>query len=213
MIRRSAKKNGKMYYYYHCSTFKNKKGCSSHLINSEKLENAVLNSIRNQIELLVEAKEILEKVTVSAKNGHGMKVINTQLESLETELNRYNSLKAKLYQDWVEQIVSEEEYGEISERFTKKINDIQISITELAKKKERKLSNSVSPQEWYEKFEQYQNAQSLDRKMIVTLVEKIVVYSKDEIEIHFNYADEMQEMVEYVSEQSSLVEGKERCAV
>ncbi|HIT91056.1 MAG TPA: recombinase family protein [Candidatus Merdenecus merdavium] len=213
MIRRSATKNGKKYYYYHCSTSKNRKGCSSHLINSENLEKAVLNSIRNQIELLVDAKEVVGKVTVSAMNGRGMKIINTQMKSLEAEINRYGALKAKLYQDRVEQIVSEEEYGEISERFTKKINDIRKSYTELEKKKERKLSNGVSPQEWYEKFEQYENVQSLDRKMIITLVEKIVVYSKDKIEVHFNYADEMQEMMEYAAEQRESLEGKERCAV
>lgn len=49
--------------------------------------------------------------------------------------------------------------------------------------------------------------------MIVTLVEKIVVYSKDKIEVHFNYADEIQEMMEYDEEQGSSMEEKARCAV
>ena len=47
-------------------------------------------------------------------------------------------------------------------------------------------------------FKKYENIQSLDRKAVVTLIEQIIVYSKEQIEIQFKYSDEMQEMIEAV---------------
>ena len=47
-------------------------------------------------------------------------------------------------------------------------------------------------------FKKYKNIQSLDRKAVVTLIEQIIVYSKEQIEIQFKYSDEMQEMIEAV---------------
>lgn len=47
-------------------------------------------------------------------------------------------------------------------------------------------------------FQKYKNIQSLDRKAVVTLIEQIIVYSKEQIEIQFKYSDEMQEMIEAV---------------
>ena len=51
---------------------------------------------------------------------------------------------------------------------------------------------------WIEDFKKYKNIQSLDRKAVVTLIEQIIVYSKEQIEIQFKYSDEMQEMIEAV---------------
>ena len=51
---------------------------------------------------------------------------------------------------------------------------------------------------WIEDFKKYKNIQSLDRKAVVTLIEQIIVYSKEQIEIQFKYCDEMQEMIEAV---------------
>ena len=51
---------------------------------------------------------------------------------------------------------------------------------------------------WIEDFKKYKNIQSLDRKAVVTLIEQIIVYSKEQIEIQFKYSDEMQEMMEAV---------------
>ena len=41
-----------------------------------------------------------------------------------------------------------------------------------------------------------QNITQLDRKAVVTLIDKVIVYGKDRLEICFKYADEIQEMTE-----------------
>ena len=55
LVRRTTTKKGKKYFYYHCSTYKRKEGCSSHNISDIKLRKAVLEAIRSQVALIVKA--------------------------------------------------------------------------------------------------------------------------------------------------------------
>ena len=61
MVKRSTTKKGKKYCYYHCSTYKNKEGCSSHLVSEKMIYEVVLDSVKKQIALLIEAEKIIQK--------------------------------------------------------------------------------------------------------------------------------------------------------
>ena len=43
-------------------------------------------------------------------------------------------------------------------------------------------------------FKKYQNIKKLERSIVVTLIDSIIIYGKNEISIRFHYQDEMQEM-------------------
>ena len=72
-------------------------------------------------------------------------------------------------------------------------------------KKKRMLSNEMRTQQWVTEFKQYRNIKSLDRKTVVMLIDRIVVYSTDRIEIHFNYEDEITEFVKYAFANGDLL--------
>ena len=44
--------------------------------------------------------------------------------------------------------------------------------------------------------------------MTVMLIERIVVYSSDRIEIHFNHADEMTELISYAFASKDAMQGE-----
>ena len=54
----------------------------------------------------------------------------------------------------------------------------------------------MSNQTWIEDFKKYRNIQNLDRKTVITLIDRIIVFNKDRIEIRFKYMDVMQMLLE-----------------
>lgn len=112
MIRRSTAKKNKVYYYLHCSSYRNGEGCTSHIINEDKLLQAVIVFVKKQLALLVEADRILQHIEELPKEQFGVKALNTQLIELEKEISRYCDLKERLYQDMVGGIIDKEEYAE-----------------------------------------------------------------------------------------------------
>lgn len=208
MVRRAVRKKEKRYFYYHCSTFKNGEGCTSHNISDAKLQKTVLEVIQKQIALLIKADAIIEQIENIPQQQFGVKVIESQIKTLNMEVQKYKDLKSNLYQDMVDEIITREEYRDIKQTFTRKMEIAEESIRELETKKRRMLSNEMRTEKWMEEFKNCKNIKTLDRRVVVMLIEKIVVYSSDRIEIHFNHADEMKELIEYALEHEENVQRK-----
>lgn len=196
MIRRTVTKNGKKYQYYHCSTYKNGGGCTPHMINSEKLTESVLAAIRHQVTLLVEAEKVLSNAELASGEHIGIKILDSQITALEAELERYSNLKIRLYQDLCDDVVSREEYGEMNTRFAQKIKEAQDKIQKIREKKQEALKHDTLLPTWLEEFKQYEHIKTLERRVVVELIDHIDVHSKTEIEIHFCFEDELHSITE-----------------
>lgn len=208
MVRRVVKKKGKQYRYYHCSTYKNKGGCTSHNISDAKLQKVVLEAIQKQIALLVQADAIMAQIENIPQQQFGVKLLDPQIRTLNAEVQKYKDLRNNLYQDMVDGIITREEYRDIKQTFTRKMERAEESIRELETKKRRLLSNEMRTQKWVEEFKNCRNIESLDRKVTVMLIERIVIYSSDRIEIHFNHADEMTELISYAFANKDAMQGE-----
>ena len=212
MIRRCSTKKEKTYYYYHCSTHKNGEGCSSHLISSDKLQDMILWQIRQQVELLVNAEMIISAADNLPNEQFQVKFLNEQMGKLNAEIEKYEDLKTKLYQDLREGTVAQDEYKDLQERFSRKLIEAKSSLAEIEEKKARLTLKGLCEQQWLKDMKEYRNIMVLERKIVTALIEKVVVYSKDHIEIIFRYADEM-EIVIAAAEAQAAREEDRRTAV
>lgn len=191
MIRRTVTKKGKKYQYYHCSTYKNGGDCTPHMINGEKLEGSVLAAIRHQVALLVEAEQVLSHANLASGEQIGVKILDGQINALEAELERYRNLKVRLYQDFCDDVVSKEEYSEMNARFAQKIKEAQDKIQAIQDKKQEAVKHDTMLPGWLEELKQYQHIKTLERRVVVELIDHIDIHSKEEIEIHFCFEDEL----------------------
>ncbi len=196
MVRRSAAKKNKVYYYLHCSSYRNGEGCTSHIISEEKLTQTVLVFIKTQLALLVEADNILKHITELPKEQFGVKALNTQIVELDKEIERYCDLKERLYRDMVGGVIDKEEYAEYNQRFSFKLEEARKAKDELEVKKARLLSTDVHLRPWMEEFKKISTLETLGRKEMVMLINRVLVFSKDRIEIHLNFEDEIYECIE-----------------
>ena len=196
MIRRSTTKNGKTYYYLHCSSYRNGEGCTSHIISENKLIESVIEAVKAQLGILLEAENILRSVGEVQKEQYGVKALNTQLIELEKEYERYCDLKERLYRDMTEGVIDREEYAEYNQRFSAKTEEIKKSQKLLEEKKVRLMSTDIRLRPWLEDFKRIGKLETLGRKELVLLINRVVVFGKDNIVVHLNYEDEICEFVE-----------------
>ena len=120
-----------------CSTYKRKEGCSSHNISDIKLRKAVLEAIRSQVALIVKADEIIAQIENLPQQQFGVKILDTQMKTLHKEIQKYEELKANLYQDMVDKIISREEYRELKQNFSKKIESAKVSNERIGREEKK----------------------------------------------------------------------------
>lgn len=195
MIRRTSRRGDKAYVYYHCSTYKNTKNCTSHLFSADKLEAIVLQSVRTQIGWLAAADTILKQIDRINEEQVSIRVLTTQIEAQDEEIDRFQNLKTKVYTDMLDEIITQEEYNIYHARFSEKLNNAKEKKKQLLEKKHRLLANKVHLKPWVEDFKQYQNIAKLERNVVVKLIEHIEIGSKSEVIIRYHHACEMEEML------------------
>ena len=121
-----------------------------------------------------------------------MKFLNEQVGKLNAEIEKYAELKTSLFQDLHDGTIVQDDYKELQERFNRKIVEAKKSLEKIEEKKSRLTLKGLSNLKWLKDMKEYRNITTLDRKIVTALIEKVVVYSKEQIEIIFRYADEME---------------------
>lgn len=200
MIRRSIRKpNGKIYAYYDCQNNKNGSGCCSHLINENKIAEAVLAAVQEQVALLADVDDLIAKAPDKATFKPGLRDVTKQIDALGDEILRYSELKAKLYRDRQNELIGKDEYELLSAKFTGKVSTARSALKELEEKKLSIQESDVSDLSWLNSFREFRNIKTLDRRTVVTLIDWIDVYDKNHIEIRFRHDDEIREILEWLN--------------
>ena len=200
MVRRMTSKNGKRYFYLHCSTYKNHGGCTSHIISESKLYDVVLKALQQEIAAISKIEDRLHEIDQIPRDQRKIKSFHNQIAMLEKEMEKYTELRRQLYEDMTSGIVDKEEYLEFNRTFTQKIEAAQTSQMEARRQMELLLNIEVSQLPWIEMFKKYMNLQELNRRVLVELVEKIIVIDKTQIVIRFRFQEQIDSVLTYCDE-------------
>ena len=202
MVRRRVSKGDKKYSYFHCSTYKSGKGCSSHLFSAKQLEEIVTDTIRKQIALFLRAQSIIEAIDRIPQEQSRVKRIVQQMDELQKEINRYRGFKTKAYEDMLEGIIDKDEFVFMKRTFTDKINAAEARYQHLQIEKASAVSDKKYLKPWIENLKKYQNIEKLERPIVVALIEQIIIYDKENIVIKMHFEDEMQDVIRLARETS-----------
>ncbi len=202
LIRRNGyrRADGETAHWFICSTYKNKKNCSPHNVSENIIESVVLKAVRNQAAMLFESEQVIGEIGNLSENSTDTSIYDSRIRKAEEEERKYLNLKMRLYRDMREGIVSQEEYMDMLERFTEKAEAAR------ARKEMTQESRWMMPDGCVNKsgrranFEAARGITELDRNTVVTLIDKVIVHSRDNIEVVFRYADEMANYAAFTQE-------------
>ena len=133
------------------------------------------------------------------KNERRLKSVEEHLKMLGQEEQKYQTLRRQLYEDMSSGIVSKEEYKEFSHSFNEKVETIRKAKAEMNRQRDCLNNLDVEHLPWIEDFKSYQNLTSLNRRVLVELVESITVYDKEHIHIQYRFDQEIRNVLEYCS--------------
>ena len=202
MIRRSSGQSKYKYYYYHCSTYKSGKGCSPHLMNCKKVEKVVLNALKKHIILVDKIESLIAGANNASMDRACVKLITKQEEHLKEEIEHYGNMKAKLYRDMVDGIISKSEFAELNERFSKSRTTVEETLNGVIERKNMILNDQFRLLPWVENLKKYRDISELTRSVVISTIESVVIHDDKVVEIHFLFEDEVNELLEIAEERS-----------
>lgn len=198
MVRKAVPSGGRKYYYYVCSTNKHSRECSSHSVSEKKLTEKVLHAVQSQIEIVCRMDEFLSYIDKLPEHQRTVFNYDAQIEQLQQEIQKYKRMKMKLYEDLSDGIIDVKEYQEYRSSFSQRIAEKEQTLERLEHERMEAVEGNRGCNLWMKEFQRYQNVQELNRQMITSLVDKIMVYNDGSMEVVFRYADEIAMLLEKI---------------
>ena len=196
MIRKTQKAKGKAYVYYNCGNNKRTHECNPHSFSEAKLTEIVFHAIHDQIEVVLHLDKVLCFIDSLPQRNRKVFSYEAQMTRLEDEIQRYKKLELGLYENFVEGIINKAEYTDFRENYRGLIEEKQEAVKRLKREQQDAAAMGSQNRAWVQVFAQYENVQELDRRILLALVDKILIYEDKKVEIVFRYRDEFARAME-----------------
>lgn len=191
MRRTKEVRRGRTRYYFYCASAYDRpwEGCSRSCIVDHKIFDLVLEQVRLQVDLAVEAEAFRKRMerAGAAPDQHIRQ--KEELARAKGELERCIYQKMDLYRQMKQGILTKERFLEEKEGYALQVKSLKKEIEEQQQAIEA-LERSIHLEDrWLNAFLAFRDAKELTRDMAVELLEKVQVYGDERVHIRFKFRD------------------------
>lgn len=176
MVRRVNRYKGKERVHFICATGNRGLGCTRHSVLEEELAAAVRQGLGLQRELVLDGPGLQARAEGVEVNFGELSKLEQETARLYREEEKYLSVESRLEEDLAAGILSQED----CKIFRRIYEEQQVRIREMARRQELALDilriSGETSQRRLERFRENFQFPELDRDMLVTFVDRILVY-------------------------------------
>ena len=195
-------KKGRKYAYYICPNSCKGGHCAKRRISEEKLEETVLSFLRLQIGVILDIDRAMEEVDALSWEKRELRKLDAEIEVQEEEVRKNSSLKVDAYEDFRENLIDRDDLKQIRDELTRRIRAAEDAIRILNSQKDELKDGLNTQQSWLAQFRDYGNIDSLTRAVVVTLIDRILLFPDKRIRIILRNQDQIQNAVGFLRSQN-----------
>ena len=200
MIRKTVPSTKKKYVYYVCAAHKNEKTCFAH---------SVLEALKQHIQDVIDLSDLLELTDTAKLQQAGVQKLKARFEKKQAEIDRYQTLLRSLYENLTDGIIDRSEYQDFKQNYAKRRAEAEEQADMIREEMNRELDNFSEGRGWMEQFRRHRNIEALDRAIVVSLIERILIFRDRRVEIVYRWHNEFQWQADLLAKaQQALPEKK-----
>ena len=166
--------------YFVCNTYK-KKGkdnCSSHHIRYDALYDKILSDLNEMIRVVQNNKEAFAetvKARIGGSSDEERQIITKEAEDLEKRLGELSKKFDMLYNDRLDGLISDKKFKEMSARWESEQEQLSERLEQIEEELRTENEKTFNLDRFTELICQYEHIDTLDKEVLNSLVDKIVV--------------------------------------
>lgn len=184
-------KRGAWYAFYECSGSVNRRydPCTTHYIRQDTLEVNVLAAIQLQVKAALDYDRLLDKLRGSEGEKDIRDRLNAQITSLNLKLSGLSKKRTRLYEDYAEGLLDEEEYTFAKKSYDEQYADYSRRLDEAVQRRS-KFSEAMSvDNKWITLMKSVSSATQLSKDLVDESVELVKVHENGAVELVMKYGD------------------------
>ena len=171
--------------YFSCSTHKNGKGCTTHLIRVCVINKLVLENLRQVTRYAREHKDDFLKMVYRTKEQVIKNKEKKKLSALRQAENRHRMLDTliqRIYEDNVAGKISDERFRKMMDAYEHEQEELAKKITELAASIRKSETLTVNADYFLKLVNKYTDITELTTQIIREFIRKIIVYQAEKVD-------------------------------
>lgn len=163
--------------------------CTPHSMNYDKLEQAVLDDIKNICSIYVSDTNFENQVEEAKKKNDRKEKLKKDIRSMDKKIEKTTLNLDKLYMDNLNEVITIEMYNRMSLKLSEEIDNLKLKKIE-----SNSLLNNIDSndskkekEETLEKIKEFLSFEKPPREMIVNLIDKIIIDENKNVEIFYNF--------------------------
>ncbi len=190
MVRKTVPSGDKKYVYYICSAHKQHKACSPHRMRDTALEEVVLDTTRQYIRDVVDLNNLLSMTDTAPLRTAEAQKVQRQLDKKRSEYERLQKLLMSLYENLADGIIDKDEYGKLKQNYAARSAECEKQMDAMQDSLIQIREHGGEHRAWMAQFKKHLNISALERSILIGLVERILIYKENRVEVQFRYKDE-----------------------
>ena len=207
MVRKTVPSGKRKYVYYVCAAHKEHKTCSAHSLRDTALDEIVLEALKKHIRDVIDLADLLELTDTAQLQQAGVRKLQARLDRKREEIDRNQALLGTLYESLADGLIDRDEYQDLKKTYSRRRSEAEAQAEAIQEEMSRELEQE--DRGWMEQFRKHRNITELERSIIVTLVERILIFRGHRVEIIYRWHNEFRSQMDLLLQAQNLSSGKE----
>ena len=207
MVRKTVPSGKRKYVYYVCAAHKEHKTCSAHSLRDTALDEIVLEALKKHIRDVIDLADLLELTDTAQLQQAGVRKLQARLDRKREEIDRNQALLGTLYESLADGLIDRDEYQDLKKTYSRRRSEAEAQAEAIQEEMSRELEQE--DRGWMEQFRKHRNISGLERSIIVTLVERVLIFRGHRVEIVYRWHNEFRSQMDLLLQAQKLPSGKE----
>lgn len=184
-------KRGRWYAFYECSTSVGRRyeHCTAHYTRQDKLEADVLAAIQLQVKAALDYDKLLDKLRGSEGEKNIRDKQNGLITSLNLKLSGVSKKRTRLYEDFAEGLLDEEEYTFAKKSYDEQFADLSRRLDEAVQRRSKFNEAMSVDNKRITLMKSVSTATQLSQDLVDESVELVKVHEGGAVELVMKYGD------------------------
>ena len=194
----------KLWYTYICPGHADDPArCPFVSIREDELNEVLFTAIQSQIRLAADLEDVVKQLNAEPGFRRQRSDAAAKLEAARRTLKRSQSLYDSLYQNYVEQLMTEQEYVTLKARYKAEAEEAERLIAVL-EQEQHESKVYTAENRFLTEFRSFMGTDTLTKEMASALIERIYVDAEKNIDIRLRYRDEYMALLNFIEGRTAV---------
>lgn len=200
-----SRKSKTVTYAYICLThMENPVSCPNKYIHETELKELLWDTLQRDITLAGDVEKLMRQHGSSPATHIHEVTLKQEMNAAQKSLNRAELLHNRLFQDYADKIMSEQEYTELRTQYRAEIMAARERLKEL-EWQHQDWESKTTKNPWLTSFGQFRSESELTEAMAHALIQRIEVDGANHVSITLRYRDEYRALLQILEDKGKAV--------